>query len=111
MSHDLGIIAAPAIFQEHCRQNRKPHRYQNAKKIEKSRQEFLMTETINGLFVAGNLVRWLNKITHPFQQNQVVAAPSAHAQPNIFSPVHLIVDAFSTRFVPPQLSQSNCSGK
>jgi hypothetical protein len=96
---DLGIIATAAIFGEHCKQQRKPIAYSNAKKIEKGRQEFLMQETIKCLFIEENHARWLNNITHPLRQSHVVTIPTEEEPANIFSPLHLIVDALATRFV------------
>jgi len=74
------------------------------------RQEFLMQETIKCLFIEENHARWLNNITHPLRQSHVVTIPTEEEPANIFSPLHLIVDALATRFVWPHLWHSNFSG-
>ena len=104
---DHGMIEASALFEEHCRRGSKPFAYQNCKNIQKLRHDFLFEEMIDCMFVAANLVPWLNTITELYRLIETIPSPTSDKNPNIYSPLHLMVDALVAQYVWSQLFWSN----
>jgi len=86
---DMGIMASATIFAQHCKGPRKPFAYLKRQKLEKRRQDFLMGEIVDYVFISNNLVCWLNHISHPYQLVETVTTPTEDERPNIFAPLHL----------------------
>jgi hypothetical protein len=96
---DYGIIAAAALFEEHCRKRAKAFAYQDAKNIAENRREWVFNEMIECIFDAEKLAKWLKVIMEPYRLTNTVTTPTPHTLPNIYSPLHLMVDALAAKYV------------
>jgi len=65
---DCGMIAAAALFEEHCRKKSKRGAYPDGKNIEENQREWLFNERMDCIFAAHSLVKccessWTHTIT------------------------------------------------
>ena len=96
---DYSIIAVAALFEEHCRKKAKPFAYKEARGIAEDRRNWFFNEMLECIFSADNLVRWRNDITEPYHLIDTITTPTLNNMPNIYSPLHLMVDALAAKYV------------
>lgn len=96
---DYGIIAAAALFDEHCRRKSKPFAYQDAKNMAENRREWIFKEMLECIFSDEHLPRWRKVIMEPYSLLNTVTSPTPHTRPNIYSPLHLMVEALTAKYV------------
>ena len=96
---DYGIIAVAALFEEHCRKKAKPFAYQDARNIAEDRRKWFFNEMLQCIFSADNLVKWRNIIMEPYHLIDAITTPTPDNMPNIYSPLHLMVDALAAKYV------------
>src|SRR5271169_3864166 len=73
--------------------------YQNLSKVQKDRRNFMFDETVSAVFEDGNRERWMDVLCAPFPQDVEVRCTTTKGKPNLFSPLHLIVDALAAKHV------------
>jgi hypothetical protein len=97
---DLGVIATAGMFQEHCQQHHTFLRYNNIGSINGESRKFFASEWKNALFCTPVHQRWMERLLAwdlPQPTAQVYVSPDSAA--DIYSPVHLIVDALVSVYV------------
>jgi|SRR5947207_12150662 len=99
---DLAVIAVAAVFEEHCRRLSRPMQYENCKKVNEGNRKFFFEEMKQTIFHPTNLHRWLKMITARYQNVAPVELNvygSPQRCPNMYSPIHLIVDSLTSVYV------------
>ena len=99
---DLPVIAVAAIFEEHCRRLSQPMQYENCKKVNEGNRAFFFEEMKQIIFHPANFSRWLMVITTRYQNvtpGELNVSVPPHGYPNIYSPIHLIVDSLASAYV------------
>jgi len=99
---DYGIIAVAAVFEEHCRKKAKPLAYQDARNIAEDRRNGFSMKCwtqLECIFSADNLVKWRNVITEPYHLIDTITTPTPDNMPNIYAPLHLMLDALAAKYV------------
>jgi hypothetical protein len=109
---DLPKIGVAALFEEHCSKLATPLHYANCVKVsEERRRAFFEAEMKSTIFAAENFVPWLNRLlAWHLHLHEVQVYVSQSETGDIFSPVHLIVDALVSVYVLPLCLLSNCVG-
>ena len=96
---DYGIITVAALFEEHCRKKAKPFAYYDARGINEDRRKWFFNEMLECIFSADNVIKWRNVITEPYHLIDTITTPTPDNMPNIYSPLHLMVDALAAKYV------------
>ena len=98
--NDLGVIATAVMFQEHCQQRHYFCCYYQIAGMKGESRKFFTSEWRNALFCTPVHQRWMERLLAwdlPLPTAQVYVSPDAAA--DIYSPVHLIVDALVSVYV------------
>jgi hypothetical protein len=98
--NDLGVIATAGMFQEHCHQRINFLRYFSIAWMKGESRKFFTSEWRNALFCTPVHQRWMERLLAwdlPQPTAQVYVSPDSAA--DIYSPVHLIVDALVSVYV------------
>ena len=100
---DMSVLAAPAMFEEHCRCHANVLYYSNCSKVAKRKREFFVDEMVKAVGTPGKLHRWCNRlIAFPLPDPPASVFTTSHNDTDVVSPVHLIVDALaSVNVLPP----------
>ena len=96
----LGVIATAVMFQEHCQQRHYFCCYYQIAGMKGESRKFFTSEWRNALFCTPVHQRWMERLLAwdlPLPTAQVYVSPDAAA--DIYSPVHLIVDALVSVYV------------
>lgn len=99
---DLVVIAVAAVFEEHCRRLSRPMQYENCKKIKEGNRAFFFEEMKQTIFHSANFHRWSKTIIARYQNvmpGELNVSISTHGYPNIYSPIHLIIDSLASVYV------------